>query len=593
MWKLKRWVSVSVCFVALIILLPLGAAQAQSVTVPVDIRSSYIQVLGWDLPYPPVIVDLRAHGFLPGTKIYMTVTGQGCVWTIPPKPTDCPMTAAQLPILGVFSKTATVYHPYTTPRIPDAIDSGSDYGTAFDIPQDFRIVPTGIMVTVPEGANYLILGFPDIYYADNTGTMYVNMSPAEPPIANAGPDQAVNEGTIVSLDGSGSIDPYGGALAYSWLQVSGVPVSLNTTDPVHPFFQAPAVSAGGSTATFQLIVNNGNLTSTPALVNITFKNVNHPPIADAGLDKTVAENSVVVLDGSGSYDPDGESITYAWVQTAGPEAQILDATAVRPTFQAPFVGRDGTRLTFDLIVSDGIDTSKATVHVVVENINHPPVADAGTDQTKDEGSVVLLNGTASHDPDNDPISAGWSQLSGPPVSLSDPSSLQPTFVAPLVGLGGEDLVFQLVVNDGLAESAPAPVKISILNLNDPPACDKAVAVPAIIWPPNHKMTPVTISGISDPNNDSLRLTITKVTQDEPTDGGGDGDTSPDAVSDGSKALLRAERSGTGNGRVYQIDFTADDGQGGLCSGIVKVGVPHSSNRQPAIDDGQLYDSLQP
>jgi hypothetical protein len=59
----------------------------------------------------------------------------------------------------------------------------------------------------------------------------------------------------------------------------------------------------------------------------------------------------------------------------------------------------------------------------------------------------------------------------------------------------------------------------------------------------------------------------------------------------------AERSGTprltGNGRVYEIFFTASDGRGGTCSGSVKVGVPHDQDHRPAIDDGMRYDSTVP
>jgi hypothetical protein len=87
----------------------------------------------------------------------------------------------------------------------------------------------------------------------------------------------------------------------------------------------------------------------------------------------------------------------------------------------------------------------------------------------------------------------------------------------------------------------------------------------------------------------LRIVITKVTQDEPVNGLGDGDTSPDAVVLGRTVLLRAERSGSGNGRVYQVSFTAFDSNGATCSGGITVGVPHSVRATP-IDDGQKYDS---
>jgi alpha-tubulin suppressor-like RCC1 family protein len=70
---------------------------------------------------------------------------------------------------------------------------------------------------------------------------------------------------------------------------------------------------------------------------------------------------------------------------------------------------------------------------------------------------------------------------------------------------------------------------------------------------------------------------------------GDGDTSPDAVLRGAGVLLRAERSGGGDGRVYHVNFRAEDGQGGLCRGEVTVEVPHN-RKSGAVDGGALYDS---
>jgi hypothetical protein len=58
------------------------------------------------------------------------------------------------------------------------------------------------------------------------------------------------------------------------------------------------------------------------------------------------------------------------------------------------------------------------------------------------------------------------------------------------------------------------------------------------------------------------------------------------------AYLRAEREGPGNGRVYEISFEAQDGNGGSCQSSVTVCVPHdrsAANRQ-CVDDGQIYDS---
>jgi hypothetical protein len=128
--------------------------------------------------------------------------------------------------------------------------------------------------------------------------------------------------------------------------------------------------------------------------------------------------------------------------------------------------------------------------------------------------------------------------------------------------------------------------------NRDPICTGARATPAILWPPNHKFVLVSITGVRDPDRDPVQIKITAVTQDEPVDGLGDGDTAPDAVIlHGGKVKIRAERSGRGNGRVYKIYFTAWDGKGGDCSGWVSVVVPHDkSPRHPVINDGQRYDS---
>lgn len=77
-------------------------------------------------------------------------------------------------------------------------------------------------------------------------------------------------------------------------------MSLDLTDPVHPTFAAPTVAVGGTTLTFGLTVSDGSLTSTPDSVDVTIKNVNGVPVADAGSNQTVAENTTVTLDGSNS-----------------------------------------------------------------------------------------------------------------------------------------------------------------------------------------------------------------------------------------------------------------------------------------------------
>ncbi|MGA9752547.1 MAG: CARDB domain-containing protein, partial [Acidobacteriota bacterium] len=127
-------------------------------------------------------------------------------------------------------------------------------------------------------------------------------------------------------------------------------------------------------------------------------------------------------------------------------------------------------------------------------------------------------------------------------------------------------------------------------------CSKALANPSILWPPNHKLVPISITGVIAPAGDTVTVSITGITQDEPGKGVGDGDTCPDGFGVGtSQAQVRAERSGTGNGRVYVISFTATDAHGAACNGVVKVGVPHDKNvnprRTPSGEVRRLEDSL--
>ena len=137
-------------------------------------------------------------------------------------------------------------------------------------------------------------------------------------------------------------------------------------------------------------------------------------------------------------------------------------------------------------------------------------------------------------------------------------------------------------------------KLSASGTNQPPVCGAAHASPAVLWAPNHQLVPIAILGVTDPDEDAVTITVTGVTQDEPVNNGSSAPFGPDAVIQSGSASVRAERNGTGNGRVYQLSFRANDGQGGVCTGAVKVGVPHSLQMgATAIDGGQIYDSTLP
>lgn len=432
-----------------------------------------------------------------------------------------------------------------------------------------------------------------------------------PPIANAGIDFSVNEGQLaVALDGSGSSDPDNDPLTYAWVQVGGTTVALTGATTVSPTFTAPVVPLGGETLSFDLTVTANGESSTDT-VSVTVVNVNHAPVADAGVDQTlananaVAEGSPVTLHGEDSFDIDNDVIDFSWTQVSGPAVTLVGANTATPTFDAPYFESGGApgvvaTLVFELLVDDGFPADapaenhtlanvRDTVTIEITNTNNLPVASAGADQTVDENTSATLNGSLSTDPDTDVLTYAWTQVGGASVVLSSATSASPSFIAPFVSAGGEDLEFQLSVDDGYGGSATDNVVIHVQNANDPPLAGAAQPTIGLLWPPTHGLVAVGITGVSDPDNNAT-IVITSVTQDEPTNGQGDGDTAIDAIIDGESVLVRAERSGKGDGRVYHIHFTASDLEGSA-SGVVKVTVPQSK-KKAAVDGGELFNSTE-
>jgi hypothetical protein len=106
-----------------------------------------------------------------------------------------------------------------------------------------------------------------------------------------------------------------------------------------------------------------------------------PPVADAGNDQTVALGSTVHLNGSGSFDPDGDPLYYQWAQTGGPAVNLNGVTSATPTFVATSAGD----LFFDLVVSDGqLSSAPSVVRVTVNSAGDDDITD---DDTTDDDAV--------------------------------------------------------------------------------------------------------------------------------------------------------------------------------------------------------------
>lgn len=188
--------------------------------------------------------------------------------------------------------------------------------------------------------------------------------------------------------------------------------------------------------------------------------LNQPPVADAGPDQTAFVTDTVTLDGSESTDTEGGPLGYAWSFDAVPDgsgATLSDSTAIMPRFQIDLAGS----YVAQLVVNDGeLDSEPDTVSI--DTLNSAPVADAGPDQTVHAGNVVNLDGSASSDVDDNPLTFQWSLPTRPADSsavLDNPNVEKPAFVADRPG----EYVGELVVNDGFADSAADSVVITTEN----------------------------------------------------------------------------------------------------------------------------------
>lgn len=429
-----------------------------------------------------------------------------------------------------------------------------------------------------------------ITYAGGDGNDVV-LTPEEPPnvapVADAGPDQSITytvDPPAVQLDGCASSDGDGPLpLTFAWQQVSGEPVVLSDPQVCDPTFVAPAVAAQTmEVLTFELVVSDGEASAADS-VNVTVSSDNLAPVCDLSAPASVVEGTMdVVLDATGSYDPNDDQLSYAWAQTAGPTVPLTPAGATATFDASELTGGDpgaSESLEFEVLVSDSELSQSCSVTVVIDNLNHPPEVYAGPDQTGEPGSVVTLTATAA-DPDNDPLTFQWAQTDGPPVGLTGAGAATATFVVPAAPSGTE-LAFEVLADDGFGGTATDQVTIIVAVEGDPPVCDAARATPARLWPPNRKLVRVVIDGVGGAD----AVTVVAVHQDEPV-----GD-EPDAVITATDVLIRAERERFGNGRVYELELSATNAYGS-CTDVVEVCVPQK-RKDDCVGDGGSYDSTTP
>jgi hypothetical protein len=238
------------------------------------------------------------------------------------------------------------------------------------------------------------------------------------------------------------------------------------------------------TYTLNLVANDGALSSAPDQVTITSNNV--APIAAAGDDQAVTIlGTKVALNAGQSYDPNGDDISYQWLIVSAPtgSAAVLDNDqAQTPSF---IVDKRGDYIV-QLIVTDQYGLSSAADSLTVSFNNLAPVANAGINQSALIGKTVNLDGSTSADANQDTLTYSWSLTSLPVGSkayLSNPGVAKPSFTPDVAGT----YQAQLIVNDGLVDSAPSAVQVLAVSaqtqaIHDLQACQTSIAgLPTMVF----------------------------------------------------------------------------------------------------------------
>jgi hypothetical protein len=248
------------------------------------------------------------------------------------------------------------------------------------------------------------------------------------PFADAGIDCEVEMGTLVALNGSGSFDNEDNfnLLTFDWNVSAGNPATVTLSDEsaVNPTFTAP-----GSLGVYQftLVVQDSlGLWSHEDEVNITIiLPTNVKPIADAGLDFTSYSNVTVTLNGTGSYDLDGNILTWDWNCSSHPTLNIINENSSKPSFIPNSLGLYG--FTLRILDDRGSWAEEDFVNVTIIEQNKRPKAFAGDDFSTNLNERTVLNGSASYDIDGEIFTWEWICTNDLDLILENGNSSKPSF----------------------------------------------------------------------------------------------------------------------------------------------------------------------
>ncbi len=300
------------------------------------------------------------------------------------------------------------------------------------------------------------------------------------PIALAGTNQYVNQGDTVILDGANSFDKDGDIIRYQWsfidipeesqavLKVGEPNIKSDTVDKAGPAISSFIADVQG-TYIAELIVNDGQLDSRPNQVKISVgsQSANLPP--SFTLRDDISGNLVYGAHiRTHAKDPDNDPLFHQFEILSQPEGshafiRITEiGDTVWGTLKADMEGEYGVQVS----VSDGFKTIVKSTIVNIVHYNYTPFANTHPNSFGFLGDEVTVDGSASSDQNNDPLTYQWSFISVPMNSnaaFADPTAMTTTFTADVVGT----YLYQLVVNDGYVDSKPNRSRNIILGENTP------------------------------------------------------------------------------------------------------------------------------
>lgn len=404
----------------------------------------------------------------------------------------------------------------------------------------------------------------------------------------------MDEDTALNIDLTAS-DLDGDSLSYDVLVQ---PTSGTLTGTAPNLIYTPNANFNGNDS-FTFKVNDGLIDSVEATVDIMVKPINDAPVA--GDDSATTDEDVAVIIDIAANDSDVDSnldLTSITITAYPSYGEITNIPGDGTLTYQPDPNFDGTD-TFAYQICDSgvpVQCDSADVTVVLNAINDAPVAGADN-AVADEDTMLVINVFGNDSDVDGNLDPGSTTLIDAPTSGTIINNGDGTFdYTPIANYHGLDSFSYQICDSGqpvLCDTAL--VSITINSVNDDPSCVSASPGVSSLWPPNHQFELVDIEGITDIEGDAISITVDSIFQDEPVDSNGDGSFTPDGQGIGTAtAEVRAERVGGSNGRYYHINFTASDGNGGFCSGVVQVSVPKNMGKNgAAVDDGPLFDASIP